>query len=417
MPRRLLVVTQYYPPAESTGAVRWAGMVKYLRRMGHEVTVIAGDSWPSTPESNGVLWTRDLVGHAGLRRLLRRPPLPGIGSGQPGSRRMPSLPARVLVPDVTVAAWIPSALLAARRVLRAGRIDCLITTSPPASAHLVGLALGRARPAWVADFRDGWTFEPDRPPFRTSAQRAVDAWLEARVVRGADRVIAATAPIAEDLARRFGVRARHVTNGWDPDRVSATASRDEGERPDRVTLVHTGRLTGPAGRDPRPLFEGLRVMLAHRPDLRDRVRLVLAGGMYADDYELIRATGIADVVDARGHVAPDEATALQRQADALVLVTSPGGSETTGKLFEYLGADRPILALAGDNGAARIVRETRAGVVVAPDDTSALAEALLAAAERRLPYEPRREVVERYFFPAPATLVAAEIESAIAGAA
>jgi glycosyltransferase involved in cell wall biosynthesis len=389
-------------------------MVKYLRRMGHEVTVIAGDSGPTGGESNGVIWTRDLVGHAGLRRLLRRPPLPGVGGGAAGVQRTGSLPARLLVPDVAVAAWLPSALRAARRVLEARPIDCMITTSPPESAHLVGLALGRSRPAWIADFRDGWTFERARAPFRTPAQRALDRWLESSVVRHADRVIAATAPIADDFASRYRVDARHVTSGWDPERIPAAHSNDD-RGSDRVILVHTGRLSGPDGRDPRPLLAGLQATFASRPDLRERVRLVLAGGLYAHERELIQGSGLVDVIDTPGHLPPDEALTLQREADALVLLTSAHGSETTGKLFEYLGAGRPILALAGDNGAATIVRRTGAGVVLSPMDQGALVEALVAVAEGRLSYEPRRDLVERYFFPAPAIALAAEIEQAITG--
>jgi len=56
-------------------------MVKYLRRMGHEVTVIAGDAWPAEAGASGVVWTRDLVGHPAVRRLLGRPPLAGLGNG------------------------------------------------------------------------------------------------------------------------------------------------------------------------------------------------------------------------------------------------------------------------------------------------------------------------------------------------
>jgi glycosyltransferase involved in cell wall biosynthesis len=411
--RRLLVITQFYPPAQHVGALRWAAMAKYLRRMGHEITVIAGDAWPTGADSNGVVWTRDLVGHPGLRRLLRRPPLPGVGNGRPSVQRNPSVAARLFVPDVTVAAWMPSALRAARRILAARRIDCVITTSPPESVHLVGLALGRSRPAWVADFREGWTFECGRHPFGTVAQRALNDWLESQVVRRADRVMAATAPIAEDLASRFGVDARHVTNGWDPERLSIV-ERGRDRRSDRVTLVHTGRLSGPLGRDPRPLFDGLHSMFESRPDLRKRVRIVLAGSLYAHEDELIRRSGLADVIQTPGHLQPDEALALQRQADALVLLTSRDASEATGKLFEYLGAGRPILALAGNNAAAKIVRETRAGVVVSPTDQAALVDALVAVAEGRLSYEPRDDLIERYFFPAPAILVAGEIEKAIA---
>jgi glycosyltransferase involved in cell wall biosynthesis len=388
-------------------------MVKYLRRMGHEVTVVAGGAWPAEAGSNGVVWTRDLAGHPAIRRLLGRPPLPGLGNGSGAVKRTPSLAARLFVPDPAVASWMPSALRAARRIIASRPVDCVITTSPAASAHLVGLALGPLRPAWVADFRDGWGFEDARSPFRTVAQRALDVRLESRVVLEADRVITATAPIAEDLASRFGVDARHVTSGWDPE-CRSVVERNGHRESGRVTLVHTGRLSGPLGRDPRPLLDGLRSMFARRTDLRECVRVVLAGEIYAHEQDLIDRSGLLDVIQTPGRIPHSEALALQRRADALVLLTSADGSETTGKVFEYLGAGRPILALAGDNGAAKIVRETRSGVVVTPTDREALVKALVAVAERRFPYDPKLDQIQRYFHPGPAIQAAGEIERAIA---
>jgi glycosyltransferase involved in cell wall biosynthesis len=105
------------------------------------------------------------------------------------------------------------------------------------------------------------------------------------------------------------------------------------------------------------------------------------------------------------------AAALQRDADALLLLTSVGhASQATGKLFEYLTAGRPIIALARGNEAARIVSETSTGLTVAPNDPEAIADALLAAADGRLAaaYDPHG--LDQYVYPAPAEAFAAEIE-------
>ena len=107
----------------------------------------------------------------------------------------------------------------------------MITTSAYESTHLVGLALGRGRPAWIADFRDGWTFHPWKPRFPTAVQRRLDRWLEQRVVTTADRVVVVERPVGEDFRTRLGVDAAYVPNGWDPElaprlhRSTPTASR------------------------------------------------------------------------------------------------------------------------------------------------------------------------------------------------
>jgi glycosyltransferase involved in cell wall biosynthesis len=105
--------------------------------------------------------------------------------------------------------------------------------------------------------------------------------------------------------------------------------------------------------------------------------------------------------------------ALQRSADALVLLTSRNTSEATGKLFEYIGAGRPVLALAEGNEAERIVRETNVGVTVAPDDVDAIVQALrrVATGELARAYAPRN--TEQYTYPEPARAMADLVEEAI----
>ena len=117
---------------------------------------------------------------------------------------------KVLVPDPYVATWVPALTLAARRLLAQGSFDCLVTSGPPESVHLSGLMLGARRPAWIADFRDGWSFEPYREPFPTRLQRRLDRALERQVVRRADLVSTVTEPISDDLRRRYRVDALTV---------------------------------------------------------------------------------------------------------------------------------------------------------------------------------------------------------------
>jgi hypothetical protein len=110
-----------------------------------------------------------------------------------------------------------------------------------------------------------------------------------------------------------------------------------------------------------------------------------------------------------------EALALQRSADVLLLLTAADTSAATGKIFEYLGAGRPIIALAREsNQAAQIVRETNTGVAVAPDDRAAIGDALRLAASGELQrrYAPRN--IERYNYPGPAQAMAELVEEAIA---
>jgi glycosyltransferase involved in cell wall biosynthesis len=265
----------------------------------------------------------------------------------------------------------------------------------------------------VADFRDGWGFEPYTVRFRSRALLAVDRWLEEKVTRGADVTVGVTRPIAEDLLRRLGVASRWIPNGWDPASAGlATEGRLPAVEGDGLKLVYTGHLWGSWGRTPEPLFRAMRAV-ASDPD-RPRLTLVHAGTVTPEERMLVDLTGVAELVQHVGRLDRAAALALQRSADVLVLITSRNSSEATGKLFEYLSAGRPILALADGNEAERVVQETRTGVVVPPDNVDAIADALRRAVRGDLAREYAPQGVERYAYPRLAEDVAEVIEQAIA---
>ncbi len=417
--RRILVITYYYPPRPLIGSARWAAMSEWLRRAGHEVTVITSQFGAFSDASEP--WVRrtfDASAIASMRTLLRRGPIPAAGTRELTRRPTPRWFTDIVVPDECLLTWGLGALACARRVLAEHPIDCIITTGPPHSTHVLPLLLGRRRPAWIVDLRDGWRFEPMRTSWPVSLQDRLDIGLERHVLRTAECVIGVTRPIALDAELRLGARAVHVPNGWDPERRTASAEPSEG-RPalpedDRINLVHTGTLSGGRGRDPRPVFAALDRLAAVNPAVAARLRLVMAGSLSPEEERMLNGLDLAVPVEHFGSLTRDAALALQREADVLLLLTSPThASEATGKLFEYLAANRPILALASGNEAARIVTETSTGVTVDPHDIDGIVHALEAAVEGTLTRQYAPHDLGRYVFPEPAEAVADAVELAI----
>jgi glycosyltransferase involved in cell wall biosynthesis len=421
--RRLLIIAYAFPPMPTVGANRWDAMARHLRLLGHEVTVVTtaafGPIW-DTEEERHVLRAGDLTSAPWLRRLLGRGPAPPRSDapafGRPAASVESPLPEplrKIFVPDLYVATWVPQALRLTRHVLEHRRIDCIVTTSPYESVHLVGLALRNRRPAWIADLRDGWSFEPHRPRFPTAAQRALDERIEERIIRGADRVVTATRPIAEDCGRRLGVEAIHIANGFDPLKypelpLAGLPPLDA----DAVVLVHTGTLAGVNNRDPRGLFAAMRRLRDQEPQIARRLRLVLAGRLDSQDMRLVEESRLGEQIVLLGERSHAESLGLQRDADALVLVASANGSEVTGKLCEYLSADRPIIALAGSE-VARIVSSTGTGVTVPADDVEAIVAQLrrLITGELAANYRPAN--LEPFVYPGPAQRMSDVIEEAL----
>ena len=409
---RLLLVSYFYPPGRDTGVLRPAAMTKYLRRLGHEVTVLTTGAYGELPDddSDGVVRAADAQRWRARAGGADR--IDAIYDADTYGGRPHPL-AKLLGPEPLVLAWAPFARRAALRLHRERRFDAVITTSPPESVHLVGRALHRRGLPWVADVRDGWTFEPLRPRFPTAAQRRLDESLERRWLGVADRVVCVSVPAAEDLRRRGIAEPAVIANGWDPDVAAGIGEEPTGiTDPTRTSLVYTGRF-GSYGRDPTALVEGIRLFAAADPDAAALLEVVVAGPLTEDEARLF-ATDVAPArIVLAGSLPRDRALALQREADTLLLIAQPTRSQLLNiKLFEYLASGRPILALAAGTEAGRLVDEV-GGASVRADDPEAIAAALGDLVSTP-PAPPPPSAVAPYTYPAPAERLAEVVEQAIA---
>lgn len=395
--RSILLVAQLTPPSALIAARRAAAFAKYLGRRGHRVTVLTSVASGSGPIEGAerVVRTRDLIT---TRLNWRRSHFETLSGTETAGYGAPSRLESVLVPDVAAATWLPFALPRALALARQERFDCVITSSPPQSAHLVGLALARRGVPWIAELRDGWTFEPPRARWPLGLQARADAALERRVVRRAAATIAVTEPIVADLQDRLGVDAVLITNGFDPEEIADA----DGSLLDatRHSLVHTGRMEA-AGSSPKPLLEALRRLKRSSPEIAARLEVVFAGPLSSAEIDLLGADDLTDLVKTVGWLERPEVLGLQRAADSLLVVTEGPSrrSVATGKVFEYLSARRPTLVLGDGTEAARIVVDAGAGISTSATDPAAIEDALRRLVTDTPSVDGRDEVLERYSYP------------------
>jgi len=409
----LLLVAYFYPPCRDTGAHRPAALAKWLRRLGHRVTVLTTSAYGTGDAAT----EQGVVRSADLQRLRARlhghNRVDALFDADTYSGR-PHVLSRIVVPEPLALAWAPFALRDALRANSRERFDCVITSSPPESVHLIGRALQRRGVPWVADLRDGWTFEPIRPEFPTAFQRRLDERLERRWLTAADAVVSVSRPAAADLRARLGLEPELIPNGWDPDLDAEGPGGSSADRlldPERVSLVYTGRF-GSYGRDPTALIRALGVLALEHPEDAVRLELVVAGPLTQDEANLMGRDVAPARIAVAGTLDRTEALALQRAADALLLVASSRRTQLLNfKLFEYIAAGPPILALAAGTEAGRVAEEA-GGDAVAADDVDAIVKALrrLVAGELE---PPDPAVRERYSYPGVAELMAAVAQRAI----
>jgi glycosyltransferase involved in cell wall biosynthesis len=379
---KVLLVTLYFPPAGGGGVQRPLKLATHLPELGIETHVLAPDDpkWIHRDEelhAPTLAWVHrarylgprgrkpaeELHGTAGLVRLARQTQLAG---------------RRLLVPDENVS-WNVTAIPAAIRIVRREGIDVVLTTSPPSSVHLIGAAVQKATGArWVADLRDSIVAHPHRRAERALVRaKEQGEHVVARLVASrADAIVAVSDAIADE-ARARSPKGQVVTiaNGSDFDDFAGLERAPSA----RFRITHAGSFFGK--RDPRPFLTALA-----RSGLDDVVARFL-GDFRSSDREWAETLELGDRLELIPYAPRRRSLELQRDSEALLLLIPDAGGRgrgvLSGKVFEYLAAERPVLAAVPPDGAAAdLIRATGAGVVVAPDDVEGMAAALRDLHER-----------------------------------
>ena len=372
---KVLLVSFFFPPAGGGGVQRALKLASHLPALGIETHVLAPDD-PRWVHGDGELPlpTKAWVHRARFVGPSSRRPAEEL-RGKKGldywATRAALTPQRLLVPDPKVT-WNLTAIPAAVRLVREHGIDVVITTSPPPSVHIVGAAVKRATGVpWVADLRDSIAANPHRRAESAAVRlkERAGASVLGLVARRADAVVAVSEAIAQELrALEPAGPVQVVPNACDYEDFEGLEYRPS----DRFRITHAGSFFGK--RTPRPFLSALA-------DSGLDIVARFVGDFRSTDREWAEALGLGDRLELIPYTTHSRALALERDSEALLLLIPESGGRgrgvLSGKLFEYLAAERPILAAVPPDGeAARLLRETGAGIVVAPEDTDGIGAAL-----------------------------------------
>ncbi len=430
----VLIVSYYFPPSGGPGVQRVLKFVRYLPRHGYRPLVLTVPEDASFPvrdpslaaeippeaevfrspirEYYGVY--RKATGAQGAVNLgtAARP----AASGR--ERVLQALRAAFFIPDGRMG-WVSGGTREGLRICREHGAAAVFASGPPFTAHWIGRRIAEtAGLPLVLDFRDPWIGAPFHPR-RPFWARVLDERLERSCLRRAAAVITVNRDIRDDLlARNPWLAPERVTiipNGFDPADFEGRVRGGSGD----WTLAHAGTL--PTSGLPRTLVQGLASLIEREPALAGRMRLRLAGVSGPGRIPFPRE--LDNVVRFEGYLPHRDSVQLLLDSDLLLLFVedSPRARGIlTGKLFEYLGSGRPVLAFAPEGEAAELIRRTGAGRVVASEDAEAVRAALeeaLAAwrAGRRAFGEPDARAIAEYTRPAQAARLAAIIDRAVAG--
>ena len=396
----LLLITYYWPPCGGAGVQRWLKMVKYLVPLGWRVTVYtpSNPAFPDRDESlaesipEGVeLVKRPILEPLRLLEHLtsKRKPSMGVGllNQTKGTRSLFSqlilwVRANCFIPDARFL-WIRPSVRYLARWLKANPVDVLVTTGPPHSMHLIGRRLHRQiNIPWLADFRAPWVnidYAQHLPLTRWAHSRHRN--LENAVLREATAVSTVSPGTFREFEDRVKGSIYMIPNGYDSEDFQNPILYAQKKC---VNIIHVGSLN--ADRNPVLLWHALSILAKERGLLPDSIKVEFVGSVDVKVRNSVVENGVESYVEFHSSILHSEVPARLATSSLLLLSINdaPRGKDIlTGKLFEYLAARRPIVVLGPKDGdAARLVEDTRSGVVFGSGDAEKLADYLQLALDQ-----------------------------------
>lgn len=388
--KKVLIVTYYWPPAGGPGVQRWLNFVKYLPDNDIQPVLYVPENphYPITdPSLNDevpeqlTIYRQPIWEPYNLASLFSSRTTRKISSGIVPANN-PSLLDRLFlwirgnffIPDARKY-WVKPSVKFLTEVLKNENIDVVITTGPPHSLHLIGKSLKeRAGVRWIADFRDPWTGIGYHKALRLTkkSQRKHKA-LEKEVLNASDEILVTSDTTKREFEEITSRPITTITNGYD-ETSPATSELDK-----NFTISHIGSLL--SERNPTVLWKALAELVKEVSDFSEDLSIQLTGVVSDEIVEEINKCGLRDYLKVSEYLPHKEAILAQRSSQLLLLVEID--SEQTsgiipGKLFEYMAAKRPILAIGPENWeAGKLVRESGSGEVFTYNMKMELKETLL----------------------------------------
>ena len=364
--KKVLVITYYWPPSGGAGVQRWVKFIKYFKDQNIDPYIISVDpdfaSYPvidkslinDIPENTNVYLTKTNEPYSFYKKINNnQTPYAGFANeGRPNffQKIARFIRGNFFIPD-SRKGWNNFAYKKAVEILEKENIDTVITTSPPHSTQLIGLKLKETQNIkWIADLRDPWTdIYYYKSMLHTKWAKQKDLNYEKRVIEKSDKVVVVSDSIKQLLLNKSNLvkesKIHIIPNGFDDDDFLVSSKNNNS----KFLLSYVGTITKDYPLDSiKKSISNLNINLEFTGKADEPTKLLLN-----------------EVASFNNHVNHKESINLLLASDMLLLVIpkiSNNKGILTGKLFEYLGARKPILCIGPTDGdAAKIIEECKAG--------------------------------------------------------
>ena len=384
---KVLILTYYFPPAGGSGVQRWLKFVKYLPSLGVTPVVytVKNPNYPiedrsllnEIPKEIEILKQPIFEPNSILSKFKNNKQSAGFLNQNPTfiGKVAQYIRANIFIPDARKF-WIKPSVKYLLRYLSKNKIDIIITTGPPHSVHLIGLALKeKTNIKWIADFRDPWT-DIDYFHQLPLIKRAIKKhhYLEQEVVKKADHVLVVGDTMKNNYLK-YNNNTSTLTNGYDTFLQKTSPKLDA-----KFSLLHIGMLN--ADRNHLMLWQVLAEISKENKKFSQDLEIKLIGKVCEEVSRDITFYNLSENLTKIDYVKHNKVIQYQKSAQVLLLLINNVPSAKgilTGKIFEYLQAKRPILAIAPKNGdLATIINQTKSGLIADFEDKKILKKHILS---------------------------------------
>ncbi|MCX6147661.1 MAG: glycosyltransferase [Candidatus Kapabacteria bacterium] len=381
--KNVLIIAYYFPPSGGPGVQRVLKHVKYLKEFGWNpiVLTVSNGQFPAIDESlleqipNDIIVERTKIFEPyDIYRLLtgkKKGDAIDVNVIKKENQKSnwkekiaESIRATLFIPDARIG-WIFTANKAVDEIIKKYDIKAVYSSSPPYTCSIIARRAKRKHNLpWVAGFRDPWTGFISSPK-RWFLPAKIDRNMEFTTFNEADYVECAWEGIIKDALAKYPSLDKnkfiHVPNGFD----SNDFPKVEHKRNEKFTLTYTGSLYG--RRNPSSLFQAIEQLISNNKISPNDFHLRFVGRFGDEIEEMINKTTFRSSIEVIGYVPHQKSIEYLLLSDTLLLIVDESKESeeiVPGKVYEYIGCYKPLIAIAPQNSAiAKLIKETNAGEI------------------------------------------------------
>jgi glycosyltransferase involved in cell wall biosynthesis len=373
---KVLVIAYYFPPMGLSGVQRTLKFVKYLKNYNWEPTVITTGKVAYFAHDDSLQKELDETGV----RVIR------VGGSEPNSllskKGTIKLPSEIIrktfnrisqtffIPDNKIS-WAKKAYKKALEILSKEQFDCIFITGPPFSQFDVFQSLKKVHNIpLILDYRDLW-FESYFAFYPTPFHKYVHKKKEYRALKEADIIVATNRKLKEKLLNTFPFLTFNdvviIPHGFDKEDFYGIARQDKPNK--KMVLMYSGIFM--VYSTPKYFLQAFKQLAMERTDIASNIELHFVGYLRKENQKIISKLNLQSFVKDHGYVSHSEAVSKLFSADVLWFMVGKRKSIEAilpGKIYEYIGSKKPIIACVPEGAAKMAVNDYKASFITEPDN-------------------------------------------------